>query len=92
MTQIVNVGVRKNAGLERKTQPIARSILKKIPMENFVIASSGMLTIMKIIANYMSRLKNQKVQIRFLDSFECDSKKSVHPTFNRQRLEGLYHF
>jgi hypothetical protein len=51
MIQIVNVGVRKNAGLERKMQPITRFILKKIPMESFVIAKSGMLKITKIIAN-----------------------------------------
>jgi hypothetical protein len=50
-TQTVNVGVRKNAGLERKTQPITRFILKMMLMENFVIAKSGMLKIIKIIAN-----------------------------------------
>ena len=51
MIQIVNVGVRKNVVIERKMQPITRFILRMTLMENFVIAKSGMLKIIKIIAN-----------------------------------------
>ncbi len=92
MIQIVNVGVRKNVVLERKTQPIIRFILKMILMESFVIAKSGILKIIKIIVNYIRKLKNQKARNNFLDSFECDSKKSIHSIRNRERLEGLHHF
>jgi hypothetical protein len=67
--QIVNVGVRRNAGLERKTQPITRFILKMMLMKNFVIAKSGMLKIIKIIANQTRKLKSQKTQNNFHSQF-----------------------
>jgi|GEM_PF-1671537 len=51
MIQIVSVGVLKNVVIERKRHPITRCMLKMMLMEIFVIAKSGMLKIIRIIAN-----------------------------------------
>lgn len=89
MIQSVNVGVRKNVVLERNRQLIVRFILKMIPMENFVTAKSGIMKIMKITANYTSKLNNQKTQNN-LGSLESDSKKPIHPIRNGKGLESLH--
>jgi hypothetical protein len=60
MIQNVSVGVHKSVGIERKTPPITRFILKMTLMESFVIAKSGIIKIIKIIANYIRVLKSQK--------------------------------